>query len=56
MTSLLLDTHSMLWFFWDDPQLSASAKTLIEKSGNRKLVSIATRWEIAIKVGLGKLV
>jgi PIN domain nuclease of toxin-antitoxin system len=22
MTSLLLDTHTMLWFFWDDPQLS----------------------------------
>jgi PIN domain nuclease of toxin-antitoxin system len=55
MTSLLLDTHSMLWFFWDDPQLSASAKALIENADNRKLVSLATCWEIAIKVGLGKL-
>ena len=26
MTSLLLDTHTILWFFWDDPQLSARAK------------------------------
>jgi antitoxin (DNA-binding transcriptional repressor) of toxin-antitoxin stability system len=25
MTSLLLDTHALLWFFWDDPQLTASA-------------------------------
>ena len=55
MTSLLLDTHAILWFFWDDPQLSAHAKALIEDAGNRKLVSIASCWEIAIKVGLGKL-
>ncbi len=55
MTSLLLDTHSMLWFFWDDPRLSATAKTLIENADNRKLVSLATCWEIAIKVGLRKL-
>lgn len=55
MTSLLLDTHAMLWFFWDDPQLSGHAKTLIEDSNNRKLVSIASCWEVAIKVGLGKL-
>ena len=55
MTSLLLDTHAMLWFFWDDPQLSARAKVLIQDANNRKLVSIATCWEIAIKVGLGKL-
>ena len=55
MTSLLLDTHTMLWFFWDDPQLSVSAKAAIEDAGNRKLVSVASCWEIAIKVGLGKL-
>ena len=55
MTSLLLDAHTMLWFFWDNPQLSTRAKALIEDANNRKLVSIATCWEIAIKVGLGKL-
>jgi len=55
VTTLLLDAHTMLWFFWDDPQLSARAKALIEDANNRKLVSIATCWEIAIKVGLGKL-
>jgi PIN domain nuclease of toxin-antitoxin system len=53
--NLLLDTHTMLWFFWDDQQLSTSAKTLIEDPANRKLVSIASCWEIAIKAGLGKL-
>lgn len=55
MSDLLLDTHAMLWFFWDDPRLSRAAKALIEDPDNRKLVSIATCWEIAIKVGLGKL-
>ncbi len=55
MTSMLLDTHTMLWFFWDDPRLSAPAKELVKNADNRKLVSIASCWEIAIKVGLGKL-
>lgn len=55
MTTLLLDTQALLWFLWDDPQLSGSAKVQIEDADNRKLVSIASCWEIAIKVGLGKL-
>jgi PIN domain nuclease of toxin-antitoxin system len=55
VTSLLLDTHTLLWFFWDDAQLSPRAKELVEDANNRKLVSIASCWEIAIKVGLGKL-
>jgi PIN domain nuclease of toxin-antitoxin system len=55
MTALLLDTHTMLWFFWDDPQLSADAKAAMEDASNRKLVSVASCWEVAIKVGLGKL-
>jgi PIN domain nuclease of toxin-antitoxin system len=55
MTALLLDTHAMLWFFWDDPHLSADAKSAIEDPNNRKLVSVASCWEVAIKVGLGKL-
>ena len=51
----MLDTHALLWFLNDDPLLSASAKTLIENPTNHKLVSIATCWEIAIKVGVRKL-
>ncbi len=55
MTDVLLDTHTMLWFLWDDSRLSGPAKSLIEDANNRNLVSIASCWEIAIKVGLGKL-
>jgi PIN domain nuclease of toxin-antitoxin system len=53
MSDLLLDSHAILWFFWDDPLLSPTAKALIEDPTNRKLVSIASCWEIAIKAGLG---
>jgi PIN domain nuclease of toxin-antitoxin system len=53
--NLLLDTHTLLWFFNDDSQLSRGAKTVIENASNRKFVSVATCWEIAIKVGMGKL-
>jgi PIN domain nuclease of toxin-antitoxin system len=53
--TLLLDTHTFLWFCQDDPSLSALAKALLEDPGHRKLVSVATCWEIAIKAGLGKL-
>jgi PIN domain nuclease of toxin-antitoxin system len=53
--TLLLDTHAFLWFCQDDPLLSQPAKVLIEDPSNRKLLSIASCWEIAIKSGLGKL-
>jgi len=55
MTSLLLDTHAVLWFFWDDPRLSERAKSLIEDANTRKYISIASCWEIAIKASLHKL-
>jgi PIN domain nuclease of toxin-antitoxin system len=51
----LLDTHAIIWFFQGDPRLSSTAKSWIEDSSHRKWVSIASCWEIAIKVGLGKL-
>ncbi len=51
---LLLDTHTLLWFYLGDPQLSAPANGLILDPANLKFVSPATYWEIAIKVSLGK--
>jgi PIN domain nuclease of toxin-antitoxin system len=53
--NLLLDAHALLWFLNDDPQLVPNGKALIEDALKRKLVSIATCWEIAIKVGLKRL-
>jgi PIN domain nuclease of toxin-antitoxin system len=53
--SYLLDTHTFLWFINDDETLSAYAKALIENTDNLIFLSIATLWEMAIKVSLGKL-
>lgn len=52
---LLLDTHALLWWWMDDPQLSATARALIADEGNAVLVSAASAWEIATKHRLGKL-
>ncbi len=52
---VLLDTHTILWFSENNTKLSKSAKTLIEDTNNRCYVSIASFWEIAIKVSLNKL-
>jgi PIN domain nuclease of toxin-antitoxin system len=51
---VLLDTHAFLWFVNDDPQLSLAAKTLMESEVDL-LLSVASLWEISIKVGTGKL-
>jgi PIN domain nuclease of toxin-antitoxin system len=51
---LLLDTHTFLWFIEDNPQLSADAKNLLESDVDL-LVSVASLWEIAIKISIGKL-
>ena len=51
----LLDTHTLLWFLADDKKLSQYARRLIENSNNDRLLSIASLWEIAIKVRMGKL-
>ncbi|OGW14828.1 MAG: twitching motility protein PilT [Nitrospinae bacterium RIFCSPLOWO2_12_FULL_45_22] len=52
---LLLDTYSFLWFIMGSPKLSEKARALIEDRSNEKLFSIASLWEMAIKLSLGKL-
>jgi PIN domain nuclease of toxin-antitoxin system len=52
---LLLDTHAFLWFLAGDAKLSAKARRRVEDPRNESFVSIASVWEIAIKLGLGKL-
>lgn len=51
----LLDTHTFIWFVEGDFQLSQSARQAIEKKGAENYVSVASLWEIAIKISLGKL-
>lgn len=53
--SYLLDTHTLLWYTQHAPELSKRASDLISKPDETILVSIASLWEIAIKVNIGKL-
>src|SRR5690349_21806726 len=52
---VLLDTHALLWAVADSPRLSPKARALIMEANVSKLVSIASLWEIAVKLRLGKL-
>jgi PIN domain nuclease of toxin-antitoxin system len=52
---LLLDTHAFLWWISDGEQLTRRARTAIADARNECLVSIASCWEIAVKVSLDKL-
>jgi PIN domain nuclease of toxin-antitoxin system len=52
---VLLDTHVLVWFVVDSPQLNVGMKRLIEDENNEKLLSIASVWEMAIKQNTGKL-
>jgi PIN domain nuclease of toxin-antitoxin system len=52
---LLLDTHVFLWFIMGSALLSAETRALIEDEKNRKFISVASLWEIAIKSSIGKL-
>lgn len=52
---LLLDTHTLVWFFTRDSKLSESLRLEIKNEGNQSYVSIASLWEIGVKYALKKI-
>lgn len=52
---VLLDTQVFLWWNLDDQRLSARVYDLLGDPVNNLVLSVASAWEIAIKVRLGKL-
>ncbi|MDT9181493.1 type II toxin-antitoxin system VapC family toxin [Limnospira sp. PMC 289.06] len=52
---LLLDTHTVLWFFMGNSQLSDKVRDLVEDGHNHKLISVAMVWEMSIKQSQNKL-
>lgn len=52
---LLLDTHVLLWHFEDSVSLSKTAKTAVNDPSNQLFISVASLWELSIKISLGKL-
>ena len=55
MSKFLLDTHTLIWFVEDSPNLSSKANDLISEISNECFVSSISIWEIAIKTNIGKL-
>ena len=53
--NILLDTHTFLWYLNGDENLSDKAIKSIDKKNSVVYVSIASIWEISIKIGLKKL-
>jgi len=51
----LLDTHAFLWFINDDSLLSARARSIVEIPESTIYLSVASIWEMAVKISLGKL-
>ena len=52
---LLLDTHALLWYLTTPEKLPAAAHRAIRAADNEVYASLASAWEISIKVAIGKL-
>lgn len=52
---LLLDTHTLFWSVEEPTKVSTTAMAAIRPLANDVLLSAATIWELAIKVGQGKI-
>ncbi|TFV61887.1 type II toxin-antitoxin system VapC family toxin [Geodermatophilus sp. DF01-2] len=55
MTSLLLDTHALLWVLLDPERIPAETLATVRAPETTVFVSAASAWEIATKHRLGKL-
>ena len=52
---LLLDTHAFIWWDSNPAKLSSNALALCQDQSNTLLLSVASIWEMQIKLQLGKL-
>ena len=53
---LLIDSHALIWYVDQHQQLSPASHAAMSDPSNELLLSAGSIWEIAIKIGLGKLV
>ncbi|MCF2488945.1 type II toxin-antitoxin system VapC family toxin [Dyadobacter sp. CY347] len=51
----LLDTHILLWAFFETEKLTDRVREIVSRTDNKILVSSVSFWEISIKVNTGKL-
>lgn len=55
MSELLVDSHALLWYGLDAPELSARARSVLADESTTCYVSVASLWELSIKYGLKRL-
>ena len=52
---LLLDTHSLVWWLWNFPDLGPGAREAIDDRGNQAFISAFSIYEIGYKRNAGRL-
>lgn len=52
---VLLDTHALLWYYQDSPELSDKVKELVADESSDVAISVASFWEIGVKLSVRKL-
>jgi PIN domain nuclease of toxin-antitoxin system len=52
---LLVDTHALIWSLENAAQLKSNVLGALNDASNEKVISVASFWEMTIKVSLGKL-
>ena len=55
MSNVLVDTQALIWFAEGSAKLSADARRRIDDLSVVQFASVASIWEMAIKIPLGKL-
>jgi PIN domain nuclease of toxin-antitoxin system len=51
----LLDTHTFLWWIQGNSSLSDRAQEILSDDNNQLYLSVASLWEVTIKLNIGKL-
>lgn len=52
---ILLDTHTFIWWADEPDRLSPTARAILTDTANTLLFSMASLWEMQIKISLGKM-
>jgi PIN domain nuclease of toxin-antitoxin system len=52
---LLLDTHAFMWWHSEPERIPKDTLILLQNPNHELLVSLASLWEMQIKIQLGKL-
>ncbi|MFT3798594.1 type II toxin-antitoxin system VapC family toxin [Microbacterium sp.] len=55
MSAFLLDTHVWIWMLEDDKRMRGRVRAAVESEDNQLFLSIASLWEISIKMHRGRL-